>query len=199
MSDNVADSLSVSWGQPEIDYLAAMNNGVDYTDELAAFNQAFMEAAAQGISMFAAAGDSGAYDTARDFPPSDGFTTPLTVDFPASDPYITAAGGTTVPFSANFQLGAVNIQKERPWAWDYLQNLGYTGLFPIGTGGGVSVIWPRPWYQMGISGMQNSASGQAFTDSQGLLFGTPFTYQLTNFAVVTCPTCRWMRILKQGT
>ncbi|SDW47440.1 Pro-kumamolisin, activation domain [Alicyclobacillus hesperidum] len=183
VSDNVADSLSVSWGQPEIDYLAAMNNGVDYTDELAAFNQAFMEAAAQGISMFAAAGDSGAYDTARDFPPSDGFTTPLTVDFPASDPYITAAGGTTVPFSANFSLGSVKIQKERPWAWDYLQNLGYTGLFPIGTGGGVSVIWPRPWYQMGISGMQNSAPGQAFTDSQGLLFGTPFTYQLpANFA-----------------
>ncbi|SIS83796.1 S53 family peptidase [Alicyclobacillus vulcanalis] len=183
VSDNQADSLSVSWGQPEIDYLPQMNQGQSYVDELLAFTQAFMEAAAQGISMYAAAGDSGAYDTARDFPPSDGFTTPLSVDFPASDPYITAAGGTTVPFTAKFSLGTVNITQEQPWSWQYLQNLGYQGLFSVGTGGGVSVIFPRPWYQLGVGGMQNSAANQAFTDSQGVLYGSPFTYNLpSNYA-----------------
>ncbi|WP_067849243.1 S53 family peptidase [Alicyclobacillus mali (ex Roth et al. 2021)] len=183
VSDNQVDSLSVSWGQPEIDYLPQMNQGQSYVDELLAFTQAFMEAAAQGISVYAAAGDSGAYDTARDFPPSQGFSTPLTVDFPASDPFVTAAGGTTVPFSATFSLGKVNITQQQPWSWQYLQNLGYQGLFPIGTGGGVSVIFPRPWYQNGVSGVQNSAANQAFTDSQGVLYGSPFTYNLpSNYA-----------------
>lgn len=178
VSDNKVDSLSVSWGQPEIDYVSGMNQGSDYTDELSAFDQAFMEGAAQGISIFAASGDSGAYDTQRAFPKEYGFSTPLTVDAPASDPYITAAGGTTLPFKAKFRLGHVNIMTERPWAWDYLQNLGYSGVFSVGDGGGVSTIWSRPWYQQGVPGMQNTASGQAFTDSQGLLYGTPFTYNL---------------------
>lgn len=177
VSDNKVDTLSVSWGQPEIDYVAGMNEGTDYTNELQAFDQAFMEAAAQGISVFAASGDSGAYDTQRDFPNTDGFSTPLSVDAPASDPYVTAAGGTTVPYQATFSKGSVDITTERPWAWDYLQNLGYS-TFSVGDGGGVSTIWNRPWYQQGIAGMQNTVSGQTFTDSQGLLYGSPFSYNL---------------------
>jgi kumamolisin len=165
VSDNIVDSLSVSWGQPEIDYVSGLNGGVDYTNELQAFDQVFMEGASQGISMFAASGDSGAYDTERGLP-APYFSTPLSVDAPASDPYMTAAGGTTVPFSANFRLGPVSISTERPWAWDYLGKLGYN-VFSVGDGGGVSVLWPRPSYQQGVSGMLNSATGQSFVDNTG--------------------------------
>ena len=35
-SDNIADTVSISWGQAEEDYFAATNGGVDYTDQLTA-------------------------------------------------------------------------------------------------------------------------------------------------------------------
>lgn len=197
VSDNKVDTLSVSWGEPEIFYVAGMNQGVDDTNELTAFDQAFMEGAAQGISMFAASGDSGAYDTNRSLPGTAGFSTPLSVDAPASDPYITAAGGTTVPTTLTMKHGTVSTgTTEQPWAWDYFTdylNQYYgpgtatndpnpvvdLGYFAAGDGGGVSTIWPRPWYQQGVAGMQNTASGQTFSDPQGLLNGTPFSYNLT--------------------
>ncbi|WP_273367206.1 S53 family peptidase [Alicyclobacillus herbarius] len=164
VSDNQADSLSVSWGLPEIFYNAALNGGVDYTSELKAFHQVFMEAAVQGQSMFAASGDAGAYDVNRDLPYPD-FSKVLSVDAPAADPFITAAGGTTVPFTHTFQKGTVTISEERPWAWDYLANLGYDGVFPVGGGGGVSTYWALPWYQRGLAGIQVSASGQSLVDN----------------------------------
>ncbi|MGP1667496.1 MAG: S53 family peptidase, partial [Rhodanobacter sp.] len=123
VSDNLVDSLSVSWGSPEIVYFPESNGGVDFTDELRAFHQVFLEAAAQGISMFAASGDSGAYDTSRAFGglPSDPIQPPLSVDAPGSDPFITSAGGTTVPYTYSFSGGpSASLSKESVWGWDYI-------------------------------------------------------------------------------
>jgi kumamolisin len=53
-SDNLVDSLSVSWGQAEVLYFEAVI-GADHTGQLLAFHQAFLELAAQGISTFASA------------------------------------------------------------------------------------------------------------------------------------------------
>jgi kumamolisin len=168
VSDNQADSISVSWGLPEIFYNAALNGGVDYTGQLQAFHQAFMEAAAQGQSMFAASGDAGAYDVNRDLPYPQ-FSKVISVDSPANDPYITAAGGTTVPVTLHLSHGDVTVSQERPWAWDYLLPLGYDPsiLFPVGAGGGVSTYWGLPWYQRGVQGVQVSPSGQSLVDNTG--------------------------------
>jgi subtilase family serine protease len=57
-------------------------------------------AALQGQSMFAAAGDSGAFDLSGELP--SGFNLPLSVDYPAADTAITAAGGTTLPRHPEF-------------------------------------------------------------------------------------------------
>jgi len=48
-SDNLVDSLSVSWGSAEELYFAAVN-GVDATGELLALHQALLESAAQGTT-----------------------------------------------------------------------------------------------------------------------------------------------------
>ena len=61
---------------------------------MAAFDEAFLEFAAQGQSGFDASGDAGAYDASGDLG-----TTNLSVDTPADSPYITAAGGTTLPWT----------------------------------------------------------------------------------------------------
>ncbi|MBP1473636.1 S8/S53 family peptidase [Frateuria sp. MAH-13] len=178
VSDNLADSISTSWGLPEIYNFAALNvAGADVSDttdvgDLRAFHQIFLEAAVQGQSVFAASGDSGAYDTVRGLGHGDGpgeFSAPLTVDSPASDPYITAAGGTTVPFSYSFSGGPVeSIKRESVWGWDYLQNYfdthfgpGLIDLFSVGGGGGVSVYWETPFYQRFTHGIRRSEKHQA--------------------------------------
>jgi subtilase family serine protease len=178
VSDNTADSISTSWGLPEIFNFAALNvDGASNTDtsdagDLRAFHSLFLEAAIQGQSLFAASGDSGAYDTVRDLgagtAPGD-YNAPLTVDSPASDPYITAAGGTTTPYSYAFRTGPTEqIKQESVWGWDYIQNYfdTYIGpnvvnLFSVGGGGGVSVYWHTPFYQAFTNGIARSQSNQS--------------------------------------
>lgn len=178
VSDNQADSLSTSWGLPEIFNFAALNvdgaSNTDTTDvgDLRAFHKIFLEAAVQGQSLFAASGDSGAYDTVRDLGAGTAvgdYTAPLTVDSPASDPFITAAGGTTTPYSYAFGTGPTeSVKQESVWGWDYLQNYfdtyigqGVVDLFSVGGGGGVSVYWHTPFYQDFTSGIQRSETKQS--------------------------------------
>ena len=185
VSDNRADSISTSWGLPEMFNFAALNvAGASVTDtrdvgDLNAFHQIFLEAAVQGQSVFAASGDSGAYDTARSLGSGTApgsFNAPLSVDSPASDPYITAAVGTTRPFSYSFGKGPTDsIKRESLWGWDYLQNYfdtnfgpGKINLFAVGGGGGVSVYWRQPFYQYFTRGIRRSERHQtlSFNDPQ---------------------------------
>lgn len=187
VSDNKADSISTSWGLAEIFNFASLNvDGAspdDTTDagDLRAYHQIFLEAAVQGQSMFAASGDSGAYDTVRQLGAGDGpgqFSAPLTVDSPASDPYITAAGGTTVPVQFFNSAGDVvlSIDKERVWGWDYLLPFvsNRDDVFSVGGGGGVSVYWRAPLYQFFTQGIRRSEKNQSlvYNDPET----GPFTY-----------------------
>jgi kumamolisin len=176
-SDNLVESLSVSWGSAEVLYAEAVV-GVDRTGQLLAFHQAFLESAAQGMSLFASSGDNGAYDINQAF--NDPVNNVLSVDEPAADPAITAAGGTTLPFTANFGPGTPNlvVPSEQVFGWDYLQNYlvqfidpsFQDALFPVGSGGGVSVFWHRPSYQAGTDGIRKSEPGQSIVfQNQDLL------------------------------
>ena len=180
---NIADTVSTSWGQWEFqDDTTTAFDPVTHrnVNALKAFNDLFTQAALQGQSMYAAAGDAGAYD-ANDpvnvFPLPD-FNKTLSVDSPASQPFLTAAGGTTLPGVQSFTLNdgssfSLTLHTEQAWGWDYLQKLcvllGFPdpvdcGIFPVGGGGGVSVFMPRPFYQYFVPGVINSASGQALFD-----------------------------------
>lgn len=190
VSDNKADSISTSWGLGEIFNFVALNGGnkKDTTDvgDLRAYHQIFLEAAVQGQSMFAASGDSGAYDTVRALGTGTGpdeFSAPLTVDSPASDPYITAAGGTTLPFSYSFRGGpTASITKESVWGWDYISDYFQTNfgmdvsaqIFSVGGGGGVSVYWPTPLYQFFTGGIKTSEKNQALVYNDPAT--GPYTY-----------------------
>ncbi|BDU74753.1 S53 family peptidase [Mesoterricola silvestris] len=155
VSDNKVDSLSVSWGSAEV-----------YLDEdtATAYKQVMMEAAAQGIPVIASSGDSGAFDLNRNF--YTPFYSPVnTVDHPASDPYVTAAGGTTQPVTIQRAHGTITVPQERPWAWNYLepyyvqwygQYYYDANLFPVGGGGGVSTYFEAPHYQHGLAGRRRT-------------------------------------------
>ncbi len=114
VEDNSAQVMTTSWGAPEI-------YGGAETD-----NEIFEEAAALGISMFAAAGDSGS---------SDGTPQGNMADFPSSSPYITAANGTVL----NATAGGAYIS-EKAWS---------------DTGGAISSIFDEPSWQRGPGVPQN--------------------------------------------
>lgn len=183
---NAADSLSVSWGAWEWFYNYENSPVTDPTTggtdgAIQAIHELLVQAGLQGQSPYAAAGDSGAYEITRDLgctPPVCSIT--LSILYPASDPAITAAGGTTLPVTLYFCLNEactppyypVTVPQERVWGWDYLEGLcsavGYPnpilcGIFSAGGGGGVSIFFKQPSYQDPLLGVQRTQPMQAFT------------------------------------
>jgi subtilase family serine protease len=121
VSDNVP-VVSSSWGMCELDRTAA---GISAMDKVA------KQAAAQGMSVLSAAGDSGAYDCERD---STANAKKLAVDYPASDPYVTSVGGTSLTLGPGNSYGSETVWSESG---------GWAG------GGGYSSTFARPSWQTG--------------------------------------------------
>ncbi|NRD77371.1 S8/S53 family peptidase [Bacillus sp. BRMEA1] len=178
INENKAQQISVSWGESEtaVKFFAELKEETPQYEE--AFNQLFMQAASQGISMFAAAGDEGSYDASREFGLDSGIAgaTALSVDSPADSPYITAAGGTTLPFHLHSDSYNVDItnSKERAWGWDYmfpyLDALGlndplYYGIYLSGGGGGFSKVFATPSYQLGVKGVNSFTGVKQWTEN----------------------------------
>jgi kumamolisin len=187
--DNKADTFSASWGEWELfNNLATSPVKDEFSHEtvsaLQATHEVFVVAALQGQSGFVSAGDCGAFDAfEQEFPAFD----PLSVDSPGSDTAITAAGGTTLPglqqFDGPHGIININVPTERVWGWDYLEPLCNAlgldfvtcGIFPVGGGGGISVFFPIPAYQLGIFGTQLSQPNQTYTNP----FSTPVVTEAT--------------------
>ncbi|HEU0003309.1 MAG TPA: protease pro-enzyme activation domain-containing protein, partial [Ktedonobacteraceae bacterium] len=130
VTDNKAQITTISWGECE----AQSGNA-----ELQTLDNIFSQGAAQGIAMYAAAGDSGAYDC------ND---SNLAVDSPADDPNITGVGGT------NLQLNNGAYGSESVWS-----NPSDTQRSPKGSGGGggISSFFKEASWQTG-PGVQNQYS-----------------------------------------
>jgi pro-kumamolisin-like protein len=132
--ENKAQVLSISYGQDE---------GYQGKDAIAAENTALQQLAIEGITVTASSGDSGAY--------GDGYNSPYNVSDPASQPYVTGVGGTSLYTG----VGHAYVVEE---AWNDL-------LIGDGaTGGGVSSYWPIPSYQStGLPGGYMTANGGSAT------------------------------------
>jgi subtilase family serine protease len=147
---------------------------------VAAFDEVFLEMAAQGESAFDASGDEAAYDDYDEFG-----TTGLSVDTDSDSPYITAAGGTTLPFTGTLSSpdGTVTApitsgHSERAWGWDYTwapeakvlaEPLATVAEDPDigvgGDGGGFSLDEAQPSYQRGVPGTNAFSAVKYFTST----------------------------------
>jgi len=118
ISQHAAQVVTTSWGQCE-----QLEGSIQAQSE----NTLFQEAAAQGMTIVSASGDDGSEDC---------FPTPQTlqVDDPASQPYVTGVGGTTL--TANLTTGA----RLGETVWNDGPSVGASG-------GGVSSFWQMPSYQ----------------------------------------------------
>ena len=136
--------VTTSWGQCE---------SVEGQTDAAAENVLFQEAATQGQTIFSAAGDEGSEDC--DQPPPSVPNTQLAVDDPASQPFVTGVGGTSIK-----SLGPPATET----AWNNGGNLGaLIGIEPGAGGGGISSLWAMPSYQSTASAhlnvVQSDSSG----------------------------------------
>jgi hypothetical protein len=125
INDDVDRIVTTSWGLCE----AAIQQGSPGLQQ--AENLLFEQAAAQGQSVFAAAGDTGSNDC-NFFRASQPVSPILSVNDPASQPYVVAVGGTTID-NAN--------QPPSEHAWN-------DGAVWGAGGGGISESWPMPTWQL---------------------------------------------------
>ncbi|MGH7692198.1 MAG: S53 family peptidase [Candidatus Dormibacteria bacterium] len=171
-SQNVASSVSASWLESETYLQASIASGIESPGYEAAFDEAFLEMAAQGQSGFIAAGDWGAYTATADLG-----TTNLSIGSSADSPYITAAGGTTLPWTGSLTgpdgSATVDVPSQRTWGWDYLwqpvasitgESLETTAESEVvGSGGGFSSIEGTPTYQRYVSGTSTYSAVEYLT------------------------------------
>jgi subtilase family serine protease len=143
-------SLSASWSNSEL-----LNLLYGYEDELIIENGYNQLAAAIGMSANYATGDDGDYVQAyyNDY----GLNLPPSVQMPASSPYATAVGGTSL-----FLNNTNQIQYQTGWGNNETRltyptpNAPYDPPlllgFVYGAGGGTSAYWPKPSYQSSLPG-----------------------------------------------
>jgi subtilase family serine protease len=115
--DGTMQIVSVSYGEDEGYFGSSAENAED---------TALQQLASEGITVFASAGDYGAF--------GDEYSYPYNVSDPCADPYVTGVGGTTLVtgFHEAYRSEVV---------WNNLLNYGATG-------GGVSTFWPIPDWQV---------------------------------------------------
>ncbi len=122
VDNHLGKIISQSWGATEETLFSTAGRKV-----VKQFNDFYKEAGDEGVSIFASAGDSGASNV-----DDNNKTYPFpTVIFPASSPYVTAVGGTSL-----FADTHGNYNHETVWD----NKIGATG-------GGISKLFKEPKYQ----------------------------------------------------
>jgi subtilase family serine protease len=115
---------------------------------LLALRGAYLDAARKGVTVLAAAGDSGAADL--QFNETTYYTYPVT-SWPDSDPLVTGVGGTQLQLDAAGNRTA----PDRAWNDTYTAAVNAfiyrdAGPNPLAGGGGTSMVFRRPAFQNGV-------------------------------------------------
>ena len=180
--DNAVDVVSSSFGECELDFTPAYNGGVDFTSILKTFHSLFQQGNAQGITFLASSGDNGGVpcvSAAFANNPTDGTSFVPGVENPASDPNVTAVGGTNLQTTATpgvddaayssenadfdprlpaqFQISATQVVTVANNTW--------------GSGGGFSSVFPKPLYQFLVNSGSNKH--RAVPDVSLMMGGCP--------------------------
>jgi subtilase family serine protease len=141
-------------------------------------NDTLIQAAAEGIGVYFSSGDSG--DETGGIAANAPRATP---DWPASSPWVTAVGGTSLAVSsANGYLWETGWEtgtaEYKGTAWITAQP---PGTYLYGSGGGTSRIFAQPWYQVGVvpnsmSQVHSTTKGRVIPDVSAI--GDPQTGML---------------------
>jgi len=152
---HLGDVISQSFGATEQTFTSP--------SQIYSLRSAYINAAQHGVTVLAASGDQGSTDYFCD--PSSGCANPdnavccestRSIDWPSSDPLVTAVGGTQLHLNAEGGRTAPDS------VWDDLSStVGVTGpVYTWGSsGGGHSTVFSRPPFQDGVAGIVGDSRG----------------------------------------
>jgi subtilase family serine protease len=125
--------------------------------DIATMHAAYAGLVADGVTVVASSGDTGAANTGDDGVTYYGY--PAT-SYPASDPLVTAVGGTHLSLDGDGDRTAADTV----WndTYDTATNetdYGNAGPNPLASGGGTSVLFARPAYQDGVKDIVGTRRG----------------------------------------
>jgi subtilase family serine protease len=155
------DVVSNSWGEL---------GEQDSADAVAAYEQVFMQGSLEGISFMFSSGDDGDDVVASGL---------KQVDYPSSDPYVTAVGGTSDAIDSSGTLlgrtGWGTVKESLSTNGKSWTSVGFTS----GAGGGSSSLFNKPAYQNGTvsGGARQTPDVSALADpTTGFLVGQTQTF-----------------------
>ena len=182
IDNNLAPVISVSYGQCEQETPAS---------DIHAFQSWAQQGNAQGITWFNASGDNGAADCADSQYPG------LAVDAPASVPEVTAVGGTSFVEGSGTYWSATNTANNAS-ALSYIPETAWNTSTedgePSASGGGVSLYFPKPSWQVGPGVPNNNSrnvpdlAGNASPDHDGYIVFTDGNDSPQAYGGTSCPT-----------
>ncbi|MEM3857437.1 MAG: protease pro-enzyme activation domain-containing protein, partial [Thermoprotei archaeon] len=180
VSNDLANITSMSWGLSEsllgeTGFYSFGAYGYSYP------NLYFALGSDEGISFFAASGDGGSYGGT---PTSYGGAS-----FPSSSPFVTSVGGTTLYSNDTYGYNLSNgtgYMGESAWSLSP-QYFGQA----VGSGGGSSILFPKPWYQDGVVSGPGRATPDVSADANpytGLVIVAEGVYYAVGGTSLATPT-----------
>ena len=155
INHHLGDVITQSFGATEQTFTSP--------SQIYSLRSAYVNAAQHGVTVLAASGDQGSTDYYCD--PSSGCANPdnatccestRAIDWPSSDPLVTAVGGTQLHLNAEGERTAPDS------VWNDLSStVGVTGpVYTWGSGGGGhSTVFARPQFQDGVAGIVGDSRG----------------------------------------
>ncbi len=179
VDSNKYDIVNSSFGGCENLYTMAYA-GSDYTDQLEAQHELFLQGNAQGITFVASSGD----EAGLECPSVDYFyggvspTFVASISTPADDPAVTAVGGGNLVTTSSKNSLKSTYVRESAYSDPELPydpyGVGYTASGGAwGAGGGVSVVFKKPLYQ--VFAKTGSAQYRTIPDVGMHVGGCPFS------------------------
>ena len=150
INNHLADVISQSFGATE--------NTFPDKQSILDLRSAFENAAANGVTVLASSGDSGATNYENDL--SSLYPYPVN-SWPSSDPLVTSIGGTQL----NLDADGNRITPDRAW------NDGYGA-----TGGGLSQVFSRPSYQATVKSVVGDSRGTPDISASAAVDGAAILY-----------------------
>jgi subtilase family serine protease len=166
--DNVADVVGNSFGNCELFFLPSYNDGQSFTYLLQMFHDLFRQGNAQGITFVEGSGDSGAQGAQCTDP--TGQNAVFGVATFADDPNVTGVGGTNLQTSSIPGSLQSTYVSENANFDTFEPGLGFATGAIWGSGGGKSLLWPRPFYQYFVN---TGAFTRAVPDVSMMMGGCP--------------------------
>jgi subtilase family serine protease len=179
INHHLGDVISQSFGATEQTFTSP--------GQIESLRYAYVNAAQQGVTVLAGSGDDGATNEYCD--PSSGCANPnddlccestRSISWPASDPLVTAVGGTQLHLNAEGDRTAPDS------VWDDLSStVGVTGpVYTWGSsGGGHSSVFPRPSFQNGVAGIVGNSRSTPDISMSAAVNGAVDFYDTTDPSV----------------